>query len=120
MKENNDLSYLLQHFKVWREFMEEDMKDYENRMNNTSRLPFEPEDKAPKLRIRQNSFDLSNSYELVPHHNRPLETFEQVVMRLREEEKWSPKPIVGNSNIMRESMAVNRLDSLRGSPSLVP
>lgn len=28
MTDNNDIMYLLQNFKIWKEFMEKDLKDY--------------------------------------------------------------------------------------------
>ena len=63
MKERSDLNYLMKNFKFWKEFMENDMKEFESKNYKEYDVP-ENGSASPGVKKRNRSFDFSRSSSL--------------------------------------------------------
>lgn len=64
-------------------------------------------------RSRHRSFDISSSsFEFKEPNTRSLQTFEQILMRLKEEDKWSPKESPEHNRKKKIQSSLVRFDSM--------
>lgn len=113
MQERKDLSKLIDNFKIWKQYMLNDLRDYEANNYEVS-LCFDSQvhEKEHTKSTMTSKFNDTNTPNLENSH-KPLETIEQILIHFKEEEKWSPKH---NPKKQKDALlnneSIKRMDSM--------
>jgi hypothetical protein len=91
MKEKNDLNSLMKNFEMWKRFMAEDMKQFEENSYLLSKVGLTEAYSPSPRKSRHRSFDFSRSSSISNKEGsrRTLETFDEILNHIKEGEKWS-------------------------------